>query len=335
MSENRNIPEHLLLDWHLDRLSGDERSWVEQELRSNAALRATSDQLRRVLQPLDSWQTPPASAQLADRVLSFVRRSRGDWDTSADWEAPTTRSRPKERAWPFFRLREGAAVAACLLLLAGVMVPGMSEVRFRSQKAVCANRLASVYRGLTAYQADFSGALPYAGQIQRASWLPTAELPFASNSRHTYLLGKLGFVTDMKDFLCPSTEEQEEVGRARERDDFTAGTLSFDTLNLAGDHPNVQPPPSVAYIADRNPLFVNGSFDESQDPSCANSPAHRGRGQTVLTLDGHAEFANTPLLGNSKDNVWLIDDVRSYTGTEVPVRRDDSFLVPGANSLPR
>lgn len=334
MSDDRNIPEYLLLDWHLDRLSGEERSWVEQELRKDAALRAKNDQLLRVLQPLDSWQTPPASAQFADRVLSYVRRSGGDWDTTADWEAPPTRSRPRERAWPFFRLREGAAVAACLLLLAGVMVPGISEVRFRSQRAACAENLGSLYRGLTAYQADFGGSLPYAGSIQRASWLPKADAPFASNSRHTYLLGKLGFVAEPRDFLCPSAIEVEPESR-NAADDFAAGGLSFDTLNLAGDQPNLQPPPTVAYIADRNPLFVDGKFDESKDPSCTNSPAHRGRGQNVLTLDGKAEFTRTPILGTARDNVWLIDDVRTYDGTESPTRRDDSFLVPGANAKPR
>lgn len=334
MNDDRNIPEYLLLDWHLDRLSGEERSWVEQELRKDATLRVKNDQLRRVLQPLDSWQTPPASAQLADRVLSYVRRQRGGWDTSADWEAPTTQGRPRERVWPFFRLREGAAIAACLLLLAGVMVPGISEVRFRSQLAVCADHLGSVYRGLTAYQSDFAGALPYAGAVQRASWLPNADAPFASNSRHTYLLGKLGFVTDMKDFLCPSAENAAPA-TAMESDDFDAASLSYDTLNLAGDQPNIQPPPTVAYTADRNPLFVDGKFDDSKDPACTNSPAHRGRGQNILTMDGKAEFTHTPLLGTSQDNVWLIDNVRTYLGTEAPSRHDDSFLVPGANATLR
>jgi hypothetical protein len=74
---------------------------------------------------------------------------------------------------------------------------------------------------------------------------------------------------------------------------------------------------------------VNGRFDDQVDPDRTNSPAHGGRGQTVLTLDGSVRFADSPIYGDAKDNLWLVNDVRRYTGTELPRRQDDAFLVPG------
>jgi hypothetical protein len=330
MSENRNHPEHLLLDWHLNRLEGEERSWIEQELRRDAALSAKSDQLRRVLEPLDSWQVPRPPAHLADKVLAFIRQSKGQWDTSLPFEPPALKGDTRERAWPFFRLREMVAVAACVMLLAGVMVPGISEMRGRSQRAVCAGNLGSIFRGLSAYRADHGESLPYAGAA--TAWLPGENRDFASNSRHAFLLAKLNFVPDLSSFLCPGDGEARPMAaeqRAAFADFAASENLSYDSLNLAGKSPNVRPATSVAYLGDRNPLFIGGRFNETVDPDHTNSPAHRGRGQTVLTLDGTAQFARTPIFGTAKDNVWIVNGVRSYTGAETPTQRNDSFLVPG------
>jgi len=329
MSSDRNNPEYQLLDWHLDRLEGEERSWIEQELNRDAQLRAKHEQLGRVLAPLDAWQAP-APPQLSDRVLSFVRRAKGDWDTSAPWE-PTPQG-ARERAWPFFRLREIVAVAACLVLLVGVLIPGMSELRGRSQRAVCAGNLGSIFRGLTAYRADFGDSLPYAGAVHAAAWLPASDRAYASNSRHVFLLSKLNLVGNMSEFLCPADSAAEPLaaeGRASRADFSNTRNISYDTMNLAGASPNVAPPPRVAYMGDRNPLFVGGRFNDSVDPDRTNSPAHRGRGQSVLAVNGSAEFVPTPIFGAAHDNLWLMNGVRTYSGDETPTDHNDSFLVPG------
>jgi hypothetical protein len=91
----------------------------------------------------------------------------------------------------------------------------------------------------------------------------------------------------------------------------------------------LRPVKTTAYVGDRNPLFVNARFDASVDPSTANSPAHRRRGQTILTLDGRAEFLNAPAYGPRSDNPWILGDLRRYNGTESELSIDDAFLVPG------
>jgi hypothetical protein len=315
-------------------LDAKEKSWVEEALASDPALRAKNDQLRRMLEPLDGWQVSPTPAILADKVLSHVRRATGEWDTARPWPMSAPRAEKTGRSWPFFRARELVAVAACLLLLMSVLVPGVSEMRSRSRQTVCANNLGSIFRGVSLYQEQFDGNLPYAGHVAGAAWLPQGrgERPYVSNSRHPYLLAKHGMIARMSDFLCPAAADRQEMdGKLlASRDDFSdVSSLTYDTLNLSTAEPNLAPPKSIAYVSDRNPLFVNGRFDDRVDPDHTNSPAHGGRGQTVLTLDGTVRFVDSPIYGEAKDNLWLVNDVRRYTGTEAPRQRNDAFLVPG------
>ena len=113
-------------------------------------------------------------------------------------------------------------------------------------------------------------------------------------------------------------------------DDFTfACNNSYDSLNLSGPSPNLRPATAIAYVSDRNPLFRRGRFDASVDANRANSRAHRGQGQMVLTLDGTAQWMTSPIYGSTKDNLWLIRGVVRYTGVETLSQSDDAQLVPG------
>lgn len=330
MERERRPTEQILLDLHLDRLDDGDRTWVEAELNRDPQLRARSERLGRILRPLD--QFPPAipPANLAERVLAYVDQAAGVTQSSIPFP---TEVRGVGRA-PFARWREPIAVAACLVLLIGAAGPGLSSIRGRAQKAMCASNLGSIFRGASAYQQAFAGSLPYAGGFQNASWLPDADRasPFASNSRHPYLLVKLRLGPKPKDFLCPgepSGKAMPDEGCDRRADFVSASNVSYDSMNLAGGQPNLRPPVTLAYMSDTNPLFIGARFNAAVDPARANSPAHRGKGQTVLRLDGSAQFIATPVYAANGDNLWTITNVREYRGTETPTRADDAFLVPG------
>jgi len=329
MEHKRQVSEELLLDFHLDRLTDEDCSWIEAELLCDMELRSKSDRLGRILQPLDHTRPGPAPATLADNVLAYIARAT---DPLLPIPFPAD-SAGRQRA-PFLRMRELIAVAACILLLVGVSVPGISEMRGRSQRALCANNLSSIFQGAGAYQQAFSDSLPFAGSIAGASWLPGGEsgTPYASNSRHPYLLVKLNYGPKPKDFICPGSSDAEAMAadQVAGHDDFGAArNISYDSLNLAGAEPNLRPPVAIAYISDANPLFVGARFNDAVDPNCTNSPAHGGRGQSVLTLHGSVQFVRSPIYDGKRDNLWTISDVRRYRGTESTTRNDDAFLVPG------
>jgi len=329
MEHEGRVPEELLLDFHLNRLGDEERSWIEAELRRDAEFRGKSDRLGRVLQPLDHARHGPAPASLSENVLAHIARA-----TDPLLPIPFHADSGGRSRSPFMHMRELIAVAACLLLLVGVAVPGVSELRGRSQRAFCANNLSSIFQGASAYQQAFADSLPFAGGVAEASWLPGGEggAPYASNSRHPYLLIKLNYGPKPKDFICPggSNAEAMPADQVAGLDDFgVARNISYDSLNLAGASPNLRPPVAIAYISDANPLFVGAKFNDTVDPNCTNSAAHGGRGQTVLALNGSVQFVRTPIYDAKRDNLWTIGDVRRYRGTESTTRNDDAFLVPG------
>lgn len=332
MSNQPNDSLDKLLEWHLNLLNPGEAAWMEAQLQRDATLREQSKTLGRILRPLDQWSVHAGPSNLVETTLRAVRLS----------SQPDERAMDDRRGWvfPSFRSRDLIAAAASIVVLLGAFVPASSALRSRSQRVLCANNMHTIGMGLSQYQATFAGSLPFAGFADSA-WLPGADPTcYSSNSRHVFLLRKLQFVTKPNAFVCPSSKiDESKIVRKTPLegcDDFGDGTaISYDSHNLAGPVPNLRPQTVIAYLADPNPLFIGQRFNENIDPQVANSPAHGGCGQTILLLDGRAEYFRTPVYGQHKDNVWTIEGVRRYTGVETPKNSNDSFLVPGAPKLHR
>jgi len=330
MERSKPDREELLLDLHLGQLADEERSWVEAELLADAALRLKSDRLGKILRPLDHWTVAAAPASLADRVLAAAHA--GSAARTVGLTAPNEGSGFRRR--PLASLREVAAVAACIILLASVAFPGLASLRAQSRWSKCAGNLGSIFRGTTLYQQAFAGSLPFAGAMREASWLPGggAGRPYESNSRHLYLIAKLNYGPKPDDFVCPGCSKGEPM-KADELYSFNdfarACNTTYDSLQLGGSSPNLRPRLPIAYVSDANPLFVGGRFNETVDPSVANSPLHRGKGQNVLILDGSVVRLTSPVYGMQQDNLWLAGNIRRYNGTEAPASPEDAFLIPG------
>lgn len=331
MAHEEKNREELLLDRHLDRLDDSQRTWIESELKRDETLRVKKERLSRIVEPLDHWEAETPPADLSDRVLTHIERS--NRETALPPIVSFENERPGRSA--FLSRRDLVAIAACILLLVGVFFPGVSQLRHRSQRTMCASNLGSIFRGVSLYQDAFAGALPFAGNSPGAAWLPggAGEGGYASNSRHLYLLVKLDLGPQPKDFICPACSKSKPMSSEGlgGRDDFAqCCSNSYSALNLAGCNPNLKPRNPVPYLSDRNPLFVNAQFNPSLDPDKTNSAAHGGKGQTVLLLDGSTKWVKTPFYGPKRDNLWLIGDIRQYTGTESCMCPDtDVQLVPG------
>ncbi|MCC7292107.1 MAG: hypothetical protein IT449_08625 [Phycisphaerales bacterium] len=354
--------EDLLIDRHLGQIDEDDRAWLAARADRDDSLRGQDEAAGRILQRLDAHWVAPAPSNLTEKVLRHVEANR------AEAVAEPARSKPAGAVHPGkepailpgmtpasdggysgrtvrFSLRDLLAVAACIGLFLGVLIPTMQRLHSHARRVQCVGNLESISQALSAYGREFGGALPHAGTLMGASWLyaPPGGAPHLSNSRHPYLLVGFGYLPQESKFRCPSSaapigDESHGLSGATDparpapaspRDDFLdPASCSYDSLNMAGAAPNLFDAPQQAYMSDANPLFVSGVFRESVNPNSTNSPLHdAGTGQNVLQLDGSVNWLTSPFR-TRRDNLWLAGDLHRYTGTEAQSDADDAFLVP-------
>ncbi len=236
----------------------------------------------------------------------------------------------------FGGLRDVISVAAVFVLMVGLGVPGLINMRQRNQRIGCNQNLASLAQGLQSYATTYGSALPFLGWGSDRSWRPTPQpnVRLQHNRQHLEPLALEQYVSDARRFICPSgcdvpmTREQVRRGVAF----ADARNVSYAYFNMAGAKPRLGDNPELPIFADDNPLFDNGTprLDIRKlwkDAEEMNSPAHRGAGQNVLSLGGHVRWTRTPHAGIDKDNIWTLNAVSDYTGREGPTTDTDAHLL--------
>ncbi len=327
-----------LLDLHLGHLSEAEQSRLRQCISEDPALRAQDEALTTVFRALAAAAADRMPEDLAARTVARVRAV-GAPPRVIRPAHPEGQRQPERgrllRLGP--TLRDIVAVAALLVLAVGLGVPAMLHMRDRQQRLGCSYNLARLGTGLQQYASVFNASLPFAGFGPGSSWRPgvdggTATVP---NRRHVYQLLRLRLVSDPRFFICPSQPHvpmpPEQVAQ---HNDFVEGrNVSYAYQNMAGVRPSAHDDPRLPVLADENPLFADGVplFDIRRltggPPALANSLAHGGTGQNILTLRGEVKWASSPLVGVDGDNIWTLRDVTEYTGHEGPLCATDSHLL--------
>ncbi|MBK9126574.1 MAG: DUF1559 domain-containing protein [Phycisphaerales bacterium] len=328
-----------LLDLYLGQLAADEELVLRSELLTDRGLAEQDDALRRVFAALEAPREVSTPSALAERVVARVRAAgpvpRVVRPSDALTAAVERSGRPS--VLRLTSLRDIISVAALIVLAVGVGVPGMIHLRERGQRVGCSTNLAQLGMGVQQYASTFNASLPFAGWSSHSSWQPTSEpgVVTVPNRRHAFLLLSRAYVADPRVFVCPGQRgvpmPSEAVARS---DDFLQDdNVTYSYQNMAGVRPTANDDPALAIMADENPLFDDGIpiFDARRLPwakvESANSRAHGGAGQNLLSLGGHVTWTTTPFAGVGGDNIWTLSDVTSYTGREGPDRATDSHLL--------
>ena len=302
-----------ILDAHLDRLEEAQQDTLRRRLQDEPALQACSDRLGAMLEPLDAWSVPPPPSGLVQGVLARLptRRTIEPPPTSAP-----TAVEPLQMRRPFVSLREVLAVAACIALFAGVIVPGVKKIRFGARQTACATNLRTIYAGTTAYANSFGGQLPYAGRVPKPFWAgtgrsvvqPVYNVGQLTNRGHQFLLLRLHFVQNPVTFICPSRPDDRamDLGAVQQLVAFpSAANNSYDLQLMDGPVVLAGSDPRRPWQSDANPFFDTPSFSAT-DLSAVNSRSHGQRGQNVLRLGGDVHFEPSPVIRN--DNIWRAGD---------------------------
>jgi hypothetical protein len=324
--------KHVLFDYSSGLAADRGIAKAEALIASNKEAAKVHSKLKAVLAPLDTMRPEPCPDELAQRT---VRRLIHIVNAEQSMGQPAVL---KRRPWR--NVAEVGAIAAVILLAAGVLIPSLSHARHQYRKQVCQRRLAGISNSIDYYSSDYDGRLPAVTTDVNQPWNKVGYQgkENQSNTRNLYLLLKLGYSTRPNDFTCCGRRQERfrplKVSEVRSYNDFPSRehiAYSFRIIcrppikmSLLGEQP---------LMADRNPIFEDVSEDRfdvhlDRELSNRNSKNHNRRGQSVLFSDGHTAFLRTRHVGIPQDDIFTVQNVVEYRGRERPACEKDPFLAP-------
>ena len=232
-----------------------------------------------------------------------------------------------------FRLTELAAVAAMIAFGLCLTIVVLDRNRSDARRFACEANLAMTAVSLGQYAADHDDLMPRQQIHSGMAWYKVGQLtdgqPSSSNSANLYLLARSKYVSP-DSMSCPENGEAPNVMHAAMYDWPRYEAVSYSYQNqYTNEAQRLSRDNQTAVLADKNPLFrTRGDHFVYQNQLPANtvSLAHGGAGQNIVLSDGSVTWSRKPVVQG--DNIWLINGVDKYMGTESPELTGDSFLVP-------
>lgn len=290
--------------------------------------------VKGLLALLDHDPVPEPPTDLVERTLRRVRDSSQRARFAQQIEAL---SGPPIR----FRLSDLIAVAAAFLIAGSLALPMLSQNQAHARRVACASHQGTAGMALAQYAADNNQALPRGPVKHKSAWYKVGPNPigpdgtFHSNSAHLRLIIKRGYIHP-KTLTCPGNNSNDSSVEATDWASYDQVPFSY-VNQFSTKVIRIHLAPNLAILADKNPQFRvvgNGTNVKSllRQPGLAPdapSDQHGGAGQNVLTASGSVYWSAHPTLPNRDDNIYLMQGVDQYQGTEAPDDPlNDAFLVP-------
>ena len=209
---------------------------------------------------------------------------------------------------------------------------------------------------------DATAKWGYIGGTRDANGVDVPGNTIESNTANFWMLISTGMAENPDVFVCPSQSshagDKSASDYTKVRDFWKPENVSYSYQNVAGPYKlSSAASPGLAVASDVNPYRFDqkAAIDEyapsgktlnyetpgwgqmtgvssSANQYKLNSPNHKFKGQNVLFLDGHVDFANNPYCGVRYDNLWTkasataVDPLPTDTGTTLTGK-----LEPGAD----
>lgn len=238
--------------------------------------------------------------------------------------------------------RQLATAAAVFVIASSLLLPVMERQQSDARRIVGQAHMGTTGQALASYASENLGQMPRRAIKPGELWWdvgqpqPADSRVVRSNSSHLFKLFNEGFV-GIEDLICPENEYAQTTPVNKADVDWNGPrAVSFSYQNqYTPDAIRLNDNPHMAVLADRNPLFDvtdNRMVFNPHMSKLAPSRAHRSAGQNVLTADGVVAWKVVPMIdvhdATDADNIWTADGIDFYSGTELPARPGDSFLVP-------
>jgi len=351
MSSLSKEDKDVILDFYFR--CGDEESINRGRdlVAANSEAAMLYNQLEQTLPLLDSDKYQPCPENLVELTIARLKLAASSGQTqlhellelerkkdSPPQGPPPRRPRePVSAAWSFREnLIKMVALAAGILVVAGITFPTLSNMRQRAWRITCTDRLRNVGAGFIRYAGDNDDRIPYVATTAGARWSRGDK---GSNTRHPFLLLKKQYLTP-RDFICPGNRNAAAVN------------IPADQLAVHNDFPSTNNFPfsfrimcdkssgrlngrRYILMSDLSPVFESLSRRQSSPPASLVvdedlirqlSSNHRGKGQNILRSDGTVEYITVRFIQG--DDIFTINGIRRYDRREIPCDEKDIFLAP-------
>jgi len=341
MSPLNNEQKQLLFSYCMGLTSKEQSTEAENLISSSEETSQIYSKIKTSLSPLDYVEPETCPDTLVERTILSINNltNSGHHHLEQLLEAEQIKKAPI-KIGIFHNFVEVAAIAAAIMLVAGILVPTMGYARNKYYQQQCQSQLGGIFQGLKNYMDDHDGNQPAVATTAGSQYWKVGYQGYEnfSNTRNAFLLVQKDYVNP-KVFICSSRKNKDKLqidpSKMKTLKDFPDRryvTYSFRircSKDGSGKLCTRKP-----IMADRNPLFEKLPDDYSQsflleltkELLVLNSMNHNRRGQNVLFGDGRVEYLKSRLINS--DDIFTLQDTDFYTGSEIPSCETDAFLAP-------
>jgi hypothetical protein len=338
--------KQLLFDYCIGLTSESETAQAEALVSSNEQAAQVRDSLRLALDPLESVEIEPCPDELFERTIDRLNEAASSRHRLEELLADEESRGPVMKVRFWHNLSEMAAVAAVIMLVAGVLIPSLSYARHRYWRQRCGIQLGNIFQGIQRYVSDHDGMLPAFANKPGESWWKVGcpgEEP-CSSTRPMWRLVTLRYIDDPGYFVCPGRSQGRalrfDVAEAQDYNDFPSRKyITYSPRIPCLESPETCLLGSQPLMSDRSPVFEDLPSYMSREIRLrlddrllsANSRNHGGFGQTILFGDGHSTFLKIRIVGASQDDIFTLREMShgsEVKGCEWPSCETDVFFAP-------
>jgi len=341
MSPLNNHQKQLLFDYCIGLTSEKETAEAEAMISDSQEAADIHSKLKAALAPLDAIRLQPCPNELAERTILRLNNLARSSQIQLEQLLAGEQAKSAAVKGTFWRSLSKIATAAAVFLVAwGTFQTSANYVRHRYRRNRCQAQLGNIFRGLGGYVADNDGKLPVIVTTAGSPWWMVGRpgTEDYSNTRCMWRLVKGDYVGPA-DFVCPGREQKRVIRfelEVKKYNDFPGRQYITYSTRICCKEPTVEMLAKKVLMADLSPLFeaLPQDFSKGLDIQVdrellnVNSSNHNYAGQNILLGDGSIRFLKTRFFGITQDDIYTLQNILFYNGTERPSCEEDSFNAP-------
>jgi hypothetical protein len=342
MSPLNNEQKQLLFDYCIGLTSEQQNAEAQTLISASDEAAEIHSKLKAALEPLEAVQPEPCPDDLAERTILRVHNLSRSSQLQLQQLLAGEQAKTIAVRSPFWRnAGKFVAAAAVVLIALGTYQSSSNYARQRYYENRCRAQLGSIFRGLSEYVADNDGKMPVVAHAEGDPWwwVSYQGRENHSNTRCMWRLVK-GRYVDPADFVCPARRQKPvirfELIEVENYNDFPSRQHMTYSNRICCKVPTVDTLATKIIMVDLSPLFEALPQDYSKPLKIRvdgellnfNSVNHNYRGQNILIGDGSSRYLRTRFFGISRDDIFTLQNILTYNGTERPFRETDNFFAP-------